>query len=133
MHIGEGTSQQVWGSDFYVRYTSDIQEIYALSFARALLPTGYANFMGVRRASIFPGSVAPYLLLFTILALPMISLISQNVRDCNSGCVSMFLACRDAPSCMGNGVFTPSWVPANPAGRSQRGTCFCVVHTAIND
>ena len=33
---------------------------------------------------------------------------------------------------MGNGVFTPSWAPANPAGGSQRGTCFCVVHTAID-
>ena len=31
---------------------------------------------------------------------------------------------------MGNGVFTPSWAPANPTGGSQRGTCFCVVHTA---
>ena len=30
---------------------------------------------------------------------------------------------------MGNGVFTPSWAPANPAGRSQRGTCFCVILT----
>ena len=38
----------------------------------------------------------------------------------------------NAPSWMGDGVFTPNWAPANPAGGSQQGTCFCVVHTAIN-
>ena len=31
---------------------------------------------------------------------------------------------------MGYGVVTPNWAPANPAGRSQQGTCFYVVHTA---
>ena len=33
----------------------------------------------------------------------------------------------------GCGVFTPSWVPAKPAGRSQQGSNFCAVHMASNE
>ena len=41
------------------------------------------------------------------------------------------IMCCHALSQMGYGVFIPSWAPTNPAGRSQRGTCFCVVHVSV--
>ena len=32
---------------------------------------------------------------------------------------------------MVQGVFTLNWVPTNPAGKCQKGTCFRVIHMAI--
>ena len=37
---------------------------------------------------------------------------------------------RDSFLLQSHGVFTLNWAPANLAGRSQQGTCFCIVHTS---
>ena len=56
----------------------------------------------------------------------------QNFVDLQYSNIPRFsLLCHHHTLIRVSGVFTLSWVPTNLAGKSQRGTCFRVIHMAL--